>query len=73
MSDDQPLSGPSINPFAAPTSDISTQSSIDKTPEEIIREFGITIVGHIPYMQEQKLRKIPKNTMIDIKNTTNTA
>lgn len=36
-----------------------------RKPEEIIREFGIPIVGHIPYMQEQKLRKIPKNTRID--------
>lgn len=36
-----------------------------RKPEEIIREFGIPIVGHIPYMTEQKLRKIPKNTKID--------
>ena len=36
-----------------------------RKPEEIIREFGIPIVGHIPYMQEQKLRKIPKDTVID--------
>lgn len=36
-----------------------------RKPEEIIREFGIPIVGHIPYMTEQKLRKIPKDTKID--------
>ena len=36
-----------------------------RKPEEIIREFGVPIVGHIPYMQEQKLRKIPKDTTID--------
>ncbi len=36
-----------------------------RKPEEIIREFGIPIVGHIPYMQEQKLRKIPKDVVID--------
>ena len=36
-----------------------------RKPEDIIREFGIPIVGHIPYMQESKLRKIPKDTVID--------
>ena len=36
-----------------------------RKPEDIIREFGIPIVGHIPYMQEAKLRKIPKDTLID--------
>lgn len=36
-----------------------------RKPEEIIREFGIPIVGHIPYMQEQKLRSIPDDTVID--------
>lgn len=36
-----------------------------RKPEDIIREFGIPIVGHIPYMTEQKLRKIPKDTTID--------
>ena len=36
-----------------------------RKPEDIIREFGIPIVGHIPYMQEAKLRKIPKDTIID--------
>lgn len=36
-----------------------------RKPEEIIREFGIPIVGHIPYMQDQKLRKIPAGTTID--------
>jgi polysaccharide biosynthesis transport protein len=34
-----------------------------RKPEEIIREFGVPILGHIPYMQEQNLRKIPKGTM----------
>jgi succinoglycan biosynthesis transport protein ExoP len=36
-----------------------------RKPEEIIREFGVPILGHIPYMQEQKLRKIPKGTTMD--------
>lgn len=36
-----------------------------RKPEDIIREFGIPIVGHIPYMQEAKLKKIPKDTVID--------
>ncbi|MEQ9406325.1 MAG: polysaccharide biosynthesis tyrosine autokinase [Fuerstiella sp.] len=36
-----------------------------RKPEEIIREFGVPILGHIPYMQEQKLRKIPRDTVID--------
>ena len=36
-----------------------------RKPEDIIREFGIPIVGHIPYMQESKLRKIPKDTVVD--------
>ncbi len=36
-----------------------------RKPEEIVREFGIPILGHVPYMQEQKLRKIPKDTVID--------
>ena len=36
-----------------------------RKPEEIIREFGIPIIGHIPYMQEQKLRKIPKDVTLD--------
>ena len=36
-----------------------------RKPEDIIREFGIPIVGHIPYMQEDKLRKIPKDTIMD--------
>ena len=36
-----------------------------RKPEEIIREFGVPILGHIPYMQEQKLRKIPNETTMD--------
>lgn len=36
-----------------------------RKPEEIIREFGVPILGHVPYMQEAKLRKIPKDTIID--------
>ncbi|MEZ6131795.1 MAG: polysaccharide biosynthesis tyrosine autokinase [Planctomycetaceae bacterium] len=36
-----------------------------RKPEDIIREFGVPILGHIPYMQEQKLRKIPQPTKID--------
>lgn len=36
-----------------------------RKPEEIVREFGIPILGHVPYMQEQKLRKIPKDTVMD--------
>ncbi len=36
-----------------------------RKPEEIIREFGVPILGHIPFMQEQKLKKIPKGTIMD--------
>ncbi|HBE71603.1 MAG TPA: hypothetical protein DDW52_25960, partial [Planctomycetaceae bacterium] len=36
-----------------------------RRPDEIVREFGLPIVGHIPYMQEQKLRKIPKDVTMD--------
>ncbi|MCR9202429.1 MAG: polysaccharide biosynthesis tyrosine autokinase [Planctomycetaceae bacterium] len=36
-----------------------------RRPDEIVREFGLPIVGHTPYMQEQKLRKIPKNVTMD--------
>ena len=36
-----------------------------RKPDEIIREFGIPILGHIPYMQEQKLRKVPRDTVMD--------
>lgn len=36
-----------------------------RKPDEIIREFGIPIVGHVPYIQEQKLRKVRKDTIVD--------
>lgn len=36
-----------------------------RKPEEIIREFGVPILGHIPYMQEKSLRKIPHDTTVD--------
>lgn len=36
-----------------------------RKPEEIIREFGVPILGHIPYMQEQKLKRIPNDTVMD--------
>ncbi|GAB5442295.1 MAG: polysaccharide biosynthesis tyrosine autokinase [Fuerstiella sp.] len=36
-----------------------------RKPEEIIREFGIPILGHIPYIQEQKLREVPKDAVVD--------
>lgn len=36
-----------------------------RKPEDIIREFGIPIVGHIPYMKEQRLRAVPENTKMD--------
>ena len=36
-----------------------------RKPEEIIREFGIPIVGHVPYMEERKLRKIAKDAVMD--------
>lgn len=36
-----------------------------RKPEELIREFGIPILGHVPYMQESKLKKIPKNPVMD--------
>lgn len=36
-----------------------------RKPEELIREFGIPIVGHIPFMKEAALKKIPKDTLVD--------
>ena len=33
-----------------------------RKPEEIVREFGVPIVGHIPYMKEQRLRGITEST-----------
>jgi len=36
-----------------------------RKPEEIIREFGVPILGHIPFMNEQKLKRIPKTTVMD--------
>lgn len=36
-----------------------------RKPEELIREFGVPILGHIPFMQEQKLKRIPSETVMD--------
>lgn len=36
-----------------------------RKPEDIIREFGVPILGHIPYMQESKLKRVPKDTIMD--------
>ncbi len=36
-----------------------------RKPEEIIREFGVPIVGHIPFMGDARLKSIPAGTSMD--------
>jgi len=36
-----------------------------RKPEDIIREFGVPIVGHIPFITEARLKSVPKDTLID--------
>ncbi|MCA9058561.1 MAG: CpsD/CapB family tyrosine-protein kinase, partial [Planctomycetaceae bacterium] len=36
-----------------------------RKPEDIIREFGVPIVGHIPFMQEKRLKEVPANARLD--------
>ena len=36
-----------------------------RKPEEIIREFGVPIVGHVPFITEQRLKSIPAGNVID--------
>lgn len=36
-----------------------------RKPEEIIREFGIPIVGHIPYIQDKKLKAAASKSTLD--------
>jgi succinoglycan biosynthesis transport protein ExoP len=36
-----------------------------RKPDEIIREFGVAIIGHIPFLKEEKLRAVPDNVVID--------
>lgn len=36
-----------------------------RKPEEIIREFGVPIIGHIPFMTDQKLKNVPEESAFD--------
>jgi capsular exopolysaccharide synthesis family protein len=36
-----------------------------RKPEEIVREFGVPIIGHIPYMKEQRLRTVSEDAVMD--------
>ena len=36
-----------------------------RKPEEIVREFGIPIVGHIPYIQDKKLKAAASQSTLD--------
>ena len=36
-----------------------------RKPEDIVRQFGLPIVAHIPYMLERKLKKIPDDKIMD--------
>lgn len=36
-----------------------------RKPEDIIREFGVPIVGHIPFVTDARLKAVPQNTLID--------
>ena len=36
-----------------------------RKPEEMIREFGVPIMGHVPFITEQRLKTIPESTVMD--------
>ena len=36
-----------------------------RKPEDIIREFGVPIIGHVPYISEQRLKSIPEGIVMD--------
>ncbi len=36
-----------------------------RKPEDIVRQFGLPIIAHIPFMNEQKLKKISKDVTMD--------
>ncbi|MBL8816826.1 MAG: polysaccharide biosynthesis tyrosine autokinase [Planctomyces sp.] len=36
-----------------------------RKPEEIIREFGIPIMGHVPFMDDARLKSVPKDAILD--------
>jgi capsular exopolysaccharide synthesis family protein len=36
-----------------------------RKPEEIIREFGLPILGHVPFITEQRMKAIPSETTMD--------
>lgn len=36
-----------------------------RKPEEIIREFGVPIVGHVPFITEQRMKSIPDGSPMD--------
>ncbi len=36
-----------------------------RKPDDIVRQFGLPIVAHIPFMREQKLKKVAKDVIMD--------
>jgi capsular exopolysaccharide synthesis family protein len=36
-----------------------------RKPEEIIREFGVPIMGHIPFMTEERMKSVPSSAAFD--------
>jgi succinoglycan biosynthesis transport protein ExoP len=36
-----------------------------RKPEDIIREFGVPIIGHVPYISEQRMKSIPRGIVMD--------
>ena len=36
-----------------------------RKPEEVVREFGVPIIGHIPYMNEKRLRTVSDDAILD--------
>ena len=36
-----------------------------RKPEDIIREFGVPIVGHVPFITEQRLKSVPAGSVMD--------
>lgn len=36
-----------------------------RKPEDVIREFGVPIVGHIPFISDTRLKSVPQGTQLD--------
>lgn len=36
-----------------------------RKPEDIIREFGVPIMGHVPFIKESRLKSVPKDAAFD--------